>query len=730
MKSTGIEDISIDNSMRNDNKNGKSVLIVFLLILLIVFISLIIIYKYFLQKPIQTKQLFFEGVSNFNSKQIIDNSFYKNLVNRLLEEDATIDNNITYTSNREIDFIKDFNLDKFSLNSSTKTNISNKSFSTDVNINYSGNDFFEFNVLSNNENIGIKSNSIVNRYVGLSYNKLESIININNPLNTLNESQDIDISDSEFKKYVQKYLEFISNQIPDEKFSFKDNILLDGSYDNVSVKEYKLELSMDELKSVLVNTLVEVKNDEELLKKFLSTAKTINIEVRANNGEKNVINEPNEIVNNEETIINNTEERNDTNNNNSNQNNNNASPNDTVNVEEDLTVVDSQNDSLENQAQIDLEPNISLAESILPEGTEINLEEFQNNEKIQLEDIFPEISYEDSRIKNIIKLLLGKKINKNINSIQKEIDSLIDSIEKLEGNGIVLKIYVSENALEKVIATLPNNSDLEIEFHNNSIYDSTCKLTYLYKGDSGKFNFSDENEEEHLSIEKKDDLREELPIEDKKNGFSIELSRKENESQNSLGLVYNYIENEKINKKISFNINTTGNINSNTIKSEILIRNSGKEKDELIIENTIRFDENEEVPDFSEGDLLLLNELSEDEVNEVLQTLILQINKILKMKKDEIELIDTNNQKYVINRNFDNISSDITYEEAKNVLIDKISSMMREAIDNNEEFTLLNLENLTIDGYNVSSNVTEENATIVIDVYTFNINSNFELTDS
>ena len=728
MKSTGIEDISIDNSMRNDNKNGKSVLIVFLLILLIVFISLIIVYKYFLQKPIQTKQLFFDSVSNFNSKQIIDNSFYKMLVNRLLEEDATIDNNITYTSNREIDFIKDFNLDKFSLNSSTKTNINNKSFSTDVNINYSGNAFFEFNVLSNSENIGIKSNSIVNKYVGLSYNKLESIININNPLNSLNESQDIDISDSEFKKYVQKYLEFISNQIPDEKFSFKDNILLDGSYDNVSVKEYKLELSMDELKSVLVNTLVEVKNDEELLKKFLSTAKTINIEVRANNGEKNVINEPNEIVNNEETIINNTEDSNATDNNS--QNNNIASPNDTVNVEEDLTVVDSQNDSLENQAQIDLEPNISLAESILPEGTEINLEEFQNNEKIQLEDIFPEISYEDSRIKNIIKLLLGKKINKNINSIQKEIDSLIDSIEKLEGNGIVLKIYVSENALEKVIATLPNNSDLEIEFHNNSIHDSTCKLTYLYKGDSGKFNFSDENEEEHLSIEKKDDLREELPIEDKKNGFSIELSRKENESQNSLGLVYNYIENEKINKKISFNINTTGNINSNTIKSEILIRNSGKEKDELIIENTIRFDENEEVPDFSEGDLLLLNELSEDEVNEVLQTLILQINKILKMKKDEIELIDTNNQKYVINRNFDNISSDITYEEAKNVLIDKISSMMREAIDNNEEFTLLNLENLTIDGYNVSSNVTEENATIVIDVYTFNINSNFELTDS
>jgi hypothetical protein len=55
--------------------------------------------------------------------------------------------------------------------------------------------------------------------------------------------------------------------------------------------------------------------------------------------------------------------------------------------------------------------------------------------------------------------------------------------------------------------------------------------------------------------------------------------------------------------------------------------------------------------------------------------------------------------------------------------------MMQEAIDNNQEFTIKNLENLTIDGYEVSSTVTEENAKIVVDIYTFNIDQNFTLTD-
>ena len=37
-------------------------------------------------------------------------------------------------------------------------------------------------------------------------------------------------------------------------------------------------------------------------------------------------------------------------------------------------------------------------------------------------------------------------------------------------------------------------------------------------------------------------------------------------------------------------------------------------------------------------------------------------------------------------------------EDAKNALITRVSNMMQEAIDNNQEFTIKNLENLTIEG--------------------------------
>ena len=71
----------------------------------------------------------------------------------------------------------------------------------------------------------------------------------------------------------------------------------------------------------------------------------------------------------------------------------------------------------------------------------------------------------------------------------------------------------------------------------------------------------------------------------------------------------------------------------------------------------------------------------------------------------------------------------VTREEAKNALISKVGNMMQEAIDNNKELTIQDLENLKIDGYKVSSAVTAEAALIVVDVYKFSIDTTFTLTD-
>ena len=708
MKNAGIEDISIDNSIKSKDKNGKNIIVFLLFLLLIIFAVLIFLYKFYSNKEISTKQLFVESLTKTDYASEYNIDFYKKLYNRIISEDSVITNNITYSSNRSFNIIKDFDINKFSINTSTDTDIENSKFFSDVNINYSGNDFFDFKVLSDKEKIGLMSDSIVNKYVGTSYDKLKEIYTVGNPIDYLKSSEDIELDDKEINDSLKKYINNILSKISEDKFSMKDNIALDESFENIAVKEYKFELNQEELKNILIDVLKDLKNDEELLKKISLNNKTLNIKVKANNADKNVINEPDEVqaVNSEETQNENTEE--------------------IVNE----NVDESQLEVSEMEEVQEILESISVAESILPDGTEINIDEIRNNEKIKLSDVLPEINNSSFDIKNVINVIFGKKLNSNISSVQKEIDYIIERIQKLEGNGLTTKLYVSDDGIEKIVFKLPNDSDFEIEFHNKKQNEKNIKLTYLYLGNSGKFSFSDDETTEYLTAESLENSDGNLPTQDKKNGFSIEVKYVNGSSQSSMNINYNFIESEKINKKINLSINSTGNVNSKKIKNDIVLISSGGEKDELVIENEVEFDRNEVIQELSDNNLLLLDNLSEDDESEVLKTIVYQLKNFRENKKREVNLIDTNNQKYFINRNFDNISNNITYEEAKNALVDKISNMMGEAQSRNEEFTINNLSDLTIDGYNVSSTVTDESATIVIDIYTFNIDSNFVLTDA
>lgn len=704
MKNTGIEDISIDNSIKNKNKSGKNVIIILLFLLLIIFISLIILYKFYSKKSVSIKQLFVDGLlkTNYASEYNIDN--YKKIYDRIISEDSVITNNITYSSNRSFDIIKDFDINSFSVSTTTDTDIENSKFFSDVMINYSGNEFLDFKVLSDKEKIGLMSDSIVNKYVGMSYDKLKDIYSIGNPIDYLKNDENIELSDENKKEYLKKYINIILDKIPEENFSMKENIALDESFQNIAVKEYKLELNQEDLINILVEVLKEFRNDEEFLEKISLNNNTLNIKVKANNADKNIINEPDEVQ---------TED---------------AQENQNENIEENIdeSILEA-GEMAEVQEMLE---NLSVAESILPDGTTINIDEIRNDEKLKISDILPKIN--DTRIdyKNVIKLILGKKMNTNINSIQKEVDYLIEKIQKLEGSGLIVKLYVSDEGTEKIVFKLPNDSDFEIEFHNKNQNEKSLVFTYLYLGNNGRFTFSDDVVKDYILADDIENSDGNLPTQDKKNGFSVEYKFINGNSQNSINVNYNFIESEKINKKINFSINTTGNINSKTIKNDIVIISSGEEKDELVIENAVEFDRSEVIQEFSDNNLLLIDNLSEDDESEVLKAIILQLKNFRENKKQEVNLIDTSNQKYFINRNYDNLSHSITYEEAKNVLVEKISSMMGEAQSRNEEFTIKNLSDLTIDGYNVSSTVTDENATVVIDIYTFNIDSNFVLTDA
>lgn len=96
-------------------------------------------------------------------------------------------------------------------------------------------------------------------------------------------------------------------------------------------------------------------------------------------------------------------------------------------------------------------------------------------------------------------------------------------------------------------------------------------------------------------------------------------------------------------------------------------------------------------------------------------------------KNDKFNFIDTNTGK---RQDIDKILNNITRSEAQKLLEEKISNMRNEAEQNEQEFKIQSLENLQIDGYEVSSAVTENSAIVAIDIYTFKVDSEFNITNN
>ena len=124
--------------------------------------------------------------------------------------------------------------------------------------------------------------------------------------------------------------------------------------------------------------------------------------------------------------------------------------------------------------------------------------------------------------------------------------------------------------------------------------------------------------------------------------------------------------------------------------------------------------------------------MPEQERQAMIEDIKIRVSDLYTSKKENLKFIDTNTYSSTTLENQTtnlNQTSTVTREEAKNALINKVGIMMQDAINKNEEFTIQNLTDLKIDGYKVSSAVTQDSALIVVDVYKFNIDTNFTLTD-
>lgn len=680
MKDNGIEDILIDNNYDSKKKKNKKGIIIAFFLLLIILGGLCFAYWYFTRPTTTAKQLFFNQLSNTNVKNVLEINSYKEILSKLIDESSEITSKINFSTTIENENLEGLDVSKFVLDLSNMNDVETKKNYSELDINYSGNEVLKVKMLANKDAFAIASDEIVNKYVGFRYNTIKEENSKANLINEIYRAQGIDIKEEQKQTFINKYFNKIYENIAEEKFSYQDNYVLDGST-STDVVAYTLKLNHEELKNLLKNLLTELKNDDELLEQLIEEPKN-SLQTEENNNQEN--------LNNEENM-----------------------ENDTI----------SESNDGENQNS---EENIS-------ETNEQNNEEFETTERISLDPVSSEnFENEEDLAIEILKILFGKKANITLDDFKNTIDELINKIDNLEGNGIIFNIYASELGTEKINIILPNESSFDIEFKNQSDSGAYLKVTYLYKGDNNIFAFLKENSKNVYSQENPLIVEETEEIDSSKNsGYSIEINRSNQEASNRVKLTFSFINSEEINKKISLETNLEGNENSKNLKLDnIMIFTTENGETTITSESNIKFKNIEDIDNINQENTLFLEDLSQEDYDITVQAIKDKISQVYNEKKEKFNFLDANIGNSVIEQNLEESSSEDNKNIVKEALQKRIDELRNEAIANGIEFNLQSLENLQIDGYEVASTINENMAVVVIDIYTFNIDKDFNITEA
>lgn len=730
MNNEGIEDILISKDYNTKKKKGKGFFVVFF-ILLIMLVGLLGAYWYLTKDSVSSKELFVQNISKLNVSKLLNNEIYTNLLTKMQTQSSEVTSSVNFTTDIENEELKDIDVTKFKLNLSNSNDVTSQKNYSEAILNYSGNEIFKASLISSENEIALASNEIMNQYVGVHKDKIKDIFGIDidfDKIDELKKAENINFSEEELNENIEKYFKLILENIAEENFSVQENIAIENATEDVAVTNYSVSLNQEELENVLVTALENIKEDKDLIKKLTNASKKETstgetLEITPSTNEQDTENaQNNEQTDNVETI---TPE----------ENSEPEIPVIQINAVGTISVMQEETEESDNEEEqqiestetedvnvteeiIESETNNTSTEDINNENTveseeniNSNNEESKELEIIETTDIEDLINQDKKFEDQIINLILGKKLDLTENEFTNLIDELIEKVKKLSGNGIKLNVYASEENIEKVNITLPDESIVDIDLiqDGNSKINSNqtyIKITYLAQ-----------------DIETSE-----------KNGFSLEISKEYSNASTTITAEYSFIENEKINKKIKLNLKTEGTVNSKELKNEVVVTvSNNKGETQVAIDNEIKFKEVTDLPGLNSENCIYLDLLPEDERNNLIDTIKTQLANLYTSKKENLNFIDTNTYSQTTLENQavaqTPTTTTVTREEAQEALITKVSIMMQEAIDRGEEFTIQNLKDLEIEGYKVSSAVTTEAALIVVDVYKFKIDTTFTLTD-
>lgn len=618
------------------------------------------------------------------------------------------------------DFTENIDASKFDFALNIGVDRKNDKSLIDGKITYSSNDLFALKILNTKDSVGIASEDILDKYIASKKDMLDESIDkatgittdvsadvIDDTLKNVSSNK-IDMDDEYKSKKANEYLETIYNLIPEESVTIKENVVATIDSETINTNAYTLSLDNGQYKDILKTVLEKLKNDEELLGKIatgeereveadieveeieeeqprtvspINTITNIQTQTDVVEGETEEHESELEITSIPQTDLVNAETDDDV-------------PEDLLYKESSYHIGDPQDD-----VTVTSEPETDLVDSTSLDTTTIPAITMPANDDTAEED-------ENDLYSDLAKVLLfGQKIDGTVQDLREEIAKELSNISSIK-DGITITIYVRQEEGQaretvKLVAELPEKTSVDVEYMGNTKF----KVTYL----------APDVDEEGKEITA---------------GSSIEVEKQSTDVNVKYNILYSDIANKKVVSKVQVQVQTENSNPSKGYTNSAIIKYNDNEGDlKVNIKNEIKFQEESVSEELTEENAIFIDTLSEEEAQALYEEIFQKVMTVYAEKLVSLTFIDNNSSNSVIQRPEVQPVNTAEKEEIKAKLIERVSLMMGEAQERGEEFTIQNLVDLTVEGYDVSSIVSEDLAIIKINGYTFNIDKDFMLSE-
>lgn len=755
-------------------KKKKKIVVILIVFLLIILTATYVTYSYFTKNVAgqMLKKEMLEVIGNHDLSFFLEeNELYEAMSEKIENNNFETDSEIKMSTTMQNNMFSNFDLSNFQLTYYLmKDNENNKTYNK-LQTKYAGNDLLTFDFLTNQTQIAVKSDEIVNRYVGVNQTNFQK---------TVNEiyEENVDLSEFEivnnflFKrepinlanlKNLKTYASFIEPEILPQNISKKENVVVTMNSEQITTTEYTISFANHQVVNILQNISKNIENDTNTLSELVAsevqniengileytdndnttqvsgeennfetsleiwgentTNETTNMAVPSNN----TITQDNTVAN---TVTNETVNQvtNQTANEVTNESNNQVPSENTVNT----------SDTVENNNAPEEEPPQEITQQPANEPVETP----QENEQPQPENPTPTIEEEDNfRTQGFIGVNEDSEFAEDNFIIGENYEETLKNmtywIEKIDWKTYLFTGAKANCTQEELIEAIEQMIDDRIEQNH------TLKVTlYVSEGKLIKIKFSVPETMESFDVEivSKGDQEKYLNItslqgeQNSSSGNTISIYRKKSDTIMITKLNMNQISKNKITHKTNIDIQTKGSVNAKKYTTHIDIQYLNADGElKANLENTLNFDVNPEIEDLSDENCLFLDTLSSEELRATAKAIQEKFTEVLREKNRNLNILEVDNSNLIVQPEEPNLLTEEEIqakEQAKQALIKTIADKMRDYQNEGKSLKIEDLEDLQIPDYEVSISVSSNLAIITVNGYDFKLDSDFNLSDS